>query len=50
MTETERLLQLLDDAIAAAKGACFAHSLKTRDLQALRALIAELAQAQEAVR
>ena len=48
MTETERLLQLLDDAIAAARNAYFAHSLKTKDLVALRTLIAELAQRQEA--
>ena len=43
MSETERLLQLLDKAIEAAKGAAFAHSLKTKELKALRALIAALA-------
>ncbi len=43
MSETERLLQLLDEYIAAAKGAAFAHSLKTKELIALRALIAALA-------
>ena len=47
MSETERLLHLLDEYIEKAKGACFAHSLKTKDLIALRKLIAELAQARE---
>ena len=44
MSETERLLQLLDAAIEAAKGAAFAHSLKTKELVALRVLLASLAQ------
>ena len=47
MSEQERLLQLLDEYIEKAKGACFAHSLKTKDLEALRKLIAELEQARE---
>jgi len=42
MSEADRLLQLLDDAIAAAKGCYFAHALKTKDLIALRALLAAL--------
>ncbi len=44
MSETERLIQLLDDAIAAAKGCYYAHALKTKDLIALRRLLAALAQ------
>ena len=44
MTEYDRLLQLLDEYIAAAKGAAFAHSLKTKELVALRALLVALAQ------
>jgi len=43
MSEADRLLQLLDEYIAAAGKAAFAHSLKTKELKALRALIAALA-------
>lgn len=44
MTEYDRLMQLLDEYIAAAKNAAFAHALKTKDLIALRALLVALAQ------
>ena len=44
MSEYDRLMQLLDEYIASAKGAAFAHSLKTKDLIALRALLVALAQ------
>mgnify|MGYP003555148486 CR=1 FL=1 len=42
MSETDRLLQLLDEYIAKA-GPAFAHAMKTKELKALRALIAALA-------
>lgn len=41
MSEAERLLELLDQAIDAARNAYYAHSLKTKDLKALRVVIAE---------
>ena len=44
MSEYDRLLQLLDDFIAAAQRAAFAHSMRTKDLVALRALLVSLAQ------
>ena len=45
MSETERLLQLLDKAIEAAGKGAFAHALKVKDMVALRAaLLASLAQ------
>ncbi len=43
MSEADRLLQLLDEYIAAAGKAAFVHALKTKELKALRALIAALA-------
>ena len=43
MSEYDRLMQLLDEYIASA-GPAFAHSMKTRDLKALRALLVALAQ------
>lgn len=43
MTELERLLQLLDEYIAAA-GPAFVPAVRTSDLKALRALLAALAQ------
>ena len=47
MSEADRLLQLLDEYIAAAGKAAFAHSLKVKDLKALRALLASLAQKEQ---
>ena len=47
MSEAERLLELLDEAIAAAKTAYYAHALKVKDLKALRSLLAALAQERE---
>ena len=44
MSETERLLQLLDKAIEAAGKSAFAHAIKTKELVALRNLLASLAQ------
>ena len=43
MSETERLLQMLDEYIAKA-GPAFAHAMKTKELKALRVLLASLAQ------